>query len=157
MMAAMATCRAGQREYLGGNTYREIDPYTCGCPECNAYCEAEAESEYLAETGASYAYSGFSAHDAMQLARHDLVARKLPTAEQMRVEYRRLRREAGTAPAASHDRYAEEMVALIRHAGALHLDIWDSEQRKRAERIVWRDIETAVAVLGGCECSGHST
>jgi hypothetical protein len=150
MVAAMAqTCRAGERDYLGNDVWRDITPYNCGCAACAAFCEDEARSEFLAEQGASYYYSGMSASDAMQMARHDIEARKLPTVEQLRAEYRRLRREAGTAPEASRALYAEEMIALLRNVAYLHQDHWGAREQARAEQIVGRDIYIAVKLLGG--------
>lgn len=71
-----------------------VGQYECGCAECAATTEAELRSEALAEIGAGYAYSGFSAADAMTMASNDLRAIKLRAQlPDLRKQYGALRRQ----------------------------------------------------------------
>lgn len=73
-------------------------PEMCACPECVGMLDAENQAEWLAETGASYAYSGFSASDAMTMARNDLRAIRLrANLPAIRKQYTQERRAWATA------------------------------------------------------------
>lgn len=95
----------------------------CNCAECAAMVEADYESEFLAEVGASYAYSGIHGSDAMQLAREDLRYQKMRReVPDMRAEFAALRLEWVSLPFGKERIAAfDRMVAIAAEANrALH-------------------------------------
>lgn len=94
----------------------------CSCIVCEREREemeaADAEAEYLAEVGANYAYSGFSASDAMQMAREDQYYRRLRRQlPEMRRQFAALRAEWAELPLCDRKRdLLDAMVSLTEQA-----------------------------------------
>lgn len=117
--------------------------YGCTCADCVASAEAEAESEFLAEVGASYAYSGFSASDAMQQAREDLRYRKMrKELPAMRQQFAALRSEwFYTHSRATRRHLVDTMTHLtceaIRAETGTHRDFWSVYEEVAECLIAW--------------------
>lgn len=79
-------------------TAEVVGPEMCECADCAATVAADCEAEALAEMGANYAYSGYSASDAMTMARNDLRTLRLrANLPALRVQYAQARRAWATA------------------------------------------------------------
>lgn len=95
----------------------------CNCAECSAMVQADYDSEFLAEVGASYAYSGIHGSGAMQLAREDLRYQKMRReVPDMRAEFAALRlRWVGMPFGRKRCEVFDRMVAITAEANrALH-------------------------------------
>ena len=117
--------------------------YGCTCDDCLASMEAEADSEFLAEVGAGYAYSGFSASDAMQQAREDLRYRKMRSElPAMRAQFTELRNVwANQRNPRNRAATVVAMVHLtceaIRADKGVHRDYWAVYEEVAECLIVW--------------------